>query len=421
MSLQSNSNPRLNSYLSELAQSDGTLFRLLRNPDPKNGLAHTPREIVQQPFLWRETARMMKEIAAELRSFLAGAGLFDDSHPPEIVFTGAGTSDYVGLSVIDLLRRRLSTTCSNWPSTRLAADPNSFFLTSRRLIQFHIARSGNSPESVAVLKMALRHYPDQIRHVVITCNREGALAECAMAHQDKVFLILLDEASNDRGLAMTSSFSNMVLAGQAVAYLSEMEAFVDIVDRVAGAGEHLLERYADTVYELAEPTLTRAFFLGNGDLLGAAVESALKVQELTVGQMMAKGEDPLGFRHGPISAVDEHSKVSFYLSADDHTRRYELDVLLQYDTAFERLGAKTVVLCAEEPGDNVHSSVHLLTYDPDGEWQVPVRFQVNVAVLFGQMFGLFASQRRSLNVDEPSVDKALYNRTVEGVRIYENT
>ena len=79
---------------------------------------------------------------------------------------------------------------------------------------------------------------------------------------------------------------------------------------------------------------------------------------------------------------------------------------MQYQTAFERLGAKTIVLSDEKPDATLDPSVHLLTYDPHREWQVPVHFQVNVAILFGQMFGFFSSQRRSLNVDDPSVDKA---------------
>lgn len=419
MSITSNSDDRLSAYLAERARRDGALSRLLLNPDDENGLAHTPREIAQQPFLWRETAKQMNRSAPELRAFLADAGLFDSNCPPHVVFTGAGTSDYVGLSVIDLLRTRLETSCSNWPTTRITADPDSFFMKRQRLVLFHIARSGNSPESTAVLQMALREYPELIRHVVITCNRDGALAQLAMEHPKRVFLIVLDEATNDRGLAMTSSFSNMVLAGQSIAYLDEMDVFLDIVDRVASSGEYLLDRYSDEIYDLAAPTLHRAFYLGNGDLLGAAVESALKVQELTVGQMIAKGEDTLAFRHGPISAVDENTMICFYVSADDHTRRYEMDVLLQYDSAFETLGAKTVVLCGQVPEENLSSSIHMISYDPEGARRVPVLFQVNVAVLFGQLFGLFASQRRSLNVDDPSVDKALYSRTVQGVRIYE--
>lgn len=418
---QSNDSPlSLNQYLSNRSRRGGALYDLLRDPDPQRGLTHTPREIAQQPFLWKSTARMMRDLAPELRSFLATAGVFDEECPSSLIFTGAGSSDYVGLSVIDLLRKRLQVPCTNWPSTRLISDPSAFYVDGQRLVQFHVARSGNSPEGVAVLQRALRDYPDSVRHVVITCNRDGELADCARNDPGRVFLILLDDACNDRGLAMTSSFSNMLLAAQAVGYLEDMDRFVDLIDRVAAAGEHLLDRHADLIRDLADPTLTRAFFLGNSDLYGAAVESALKVQELTVGEVIGKGEDTLAFRHGPISAVDGQTLVAFYLSSNPHVRRYELDVLLQYQDAFEHFGTRTVVLCDREPDVPVNGSVKVLLYDPEGAGEVPPLLQANAAVLFGQLFGLFASNRRSLNVDEPSVDKALYSRTVEGVRIYEN-
>jgi tagatose-6-phosphate ketose/aldose isomerase len=37
------------------------------------------------------------------------------------------------------------------------------------------------------------------------------------------------------------------------------------------------------------------------------------------------------------------------------------------------------------------------------------------------MAGLFAAYRRGVNVDEPSVEKALYSRTVQGVQLYDPT
>ena len=412
--------PGLSAYLRERSSRGGALYELLRDPDPERGLAHTPREIAQQPFLWRTTARMMRELAPDLRGFLSDAGLFSGRCPSAVIFTGAGSSDYVGLSVVDLLRRQLRVPCGNWPSTRLLADPDTFYLSGEQIVQFHVGRSGNSPESVTVLKRALRDYPDHVRHVVITCNREGALAECARSDPERIFPIILDDACNDRGLAMTSSFSNMLLASQAVAFLEDMDRVVDVVDRLAEAAEYLMHEYADRIRELADPTLSRAFYLGNGDLFGAAIESALKVQELTIGEMIGKGEDTLAFRHGPISAVDAESMVAFYLSSNERARRYELDVITQYQDAFEDMGVRTVVLSDHEPDVRLNDSIHQFTYDAGRIHRIPPLLQANLAVVFGQLFGLFASQRRSLNVDDPSVDKALYSRTVEGVRIYES-
>ena len=406
-------------YLASRKSEPNALSRLLRNPDGREGVEHTPREIIQQPFLWRATARMMRSRVGELRDFLEGAGLFKERERPTIVLTGAGTSDYIGQSVSDLLRERFSTPVLSWPSTRITANPGSFFAGDQPCLMVHFARSGDSPESRAVLDMALERHADRIKHVVITCNARGHLAQKATLHRDHVFLVVLHEACNDQGLAMTSSFSNMVIAAQAIAHLQDINEFVDLVDRLARAAEGFIVRSSDEIERLIDvDRIRRAFFLGNGDLLGAASEAALKVQELTAGTLIAKSDDTLAFRHGPISAVNGKTLVAFFLSADAYTRRYELDVLNQYQSAFNVLGARTVVLTADASDVSAKDDVVVLSYDPDCAFDIPRLHQVNLAVLFGQMLALFAAYQMGYNADEPTADTGLYTRTVKGVQLY---
>lgn len=404
--------PTVATYLARRAENDHALNRFVRQPDPESGMVHTPREIAQQPLLWRRTVQLMKRHEERLHAFFEDAGMYATQQRPSILLTGAGTSDYVGRSVVDRLRTRLEVTATSCPTTRITARPDTYLVQGRSYLMIHFSRSGNSPESRAVLQFALSHRPRSVRHVVVTCNEKGTLADLARQHSDRVYLIVLDEACNDRGLAMTSSYSSMVTAAQAMAYLGTMDAFAERAERVATAAEHVIDTHADALYDLAAPSLERAIFLGNADLLGAATESALKVQELTAGAVMATSGDPLAFRHGPISAVDGATLVCFFLSADAFTRRYETDVLRQYEEAFQALGAQVLTLSTEPPADLTH--VHALTYDPE----VPPYFQVNVAAVVGQLVGLFSAHRRGINVDDPSVDKTLYSRTVQGVRLY---
>ena len=51
------------------------------------------------------------------------------------------------------------------------------------------------------------------------------MAQLCSCHEENALALVLDEAVNDRGLAMTSSFSNMVLAGQCVAQLDDLAGF----------------------------------------------------------------------------------------------------------------------------------------------------------------------------------------------------
>ena len=414
------SDTELARYLQARVSESHALSTLIRNAEGRDGIEHTPREIMQQPYLWRVTARMMRERAAFLRAFLEEAGVFSAHDRPTIVLTGAGTSDYIGQSVTDLLRERLNTPVVSWPSTRITANPGSFFAGDQATLMVHFARSGNSPESLAVLDIALQNDRDRIQHIVITCNSNGQLAARASANADRVLLIVLDDACNDRGLAMTSSFSDMVIAAQALVHLDDMDEFVDVIDRTAMAAEDFIDAYVDQIESLADVDgLRRAFFLGEGDLLGAASESALKVQELTAGRLIAKSDDTLAFRHGPVSAVNGRTLVAFFLSADSYTRQYELDVLNQFRDAFVSLGARTLVLTARSEDVTDCRGITVMAYDQDDKYRIPRLFQVNLAVLLGQMFALFTSFKMGCNVDEPTAESGLYTRTVQGVRLYE--
>lgn len=405
-------------YLTRSRDRSHVLNRLSGEDGAASGMVHTPREVMQQPYLWRDTARRMQRLERRLRPFLENAGLYDAKCKPAVIMTGAGTSDYVGLSLVDLLRQKLGTFTANWPTTRITACPDVFLESSLKMVMIHFARSGNSPESSAVLKMALDLRPGDVQHVVITCNADGELARIARAHPDRVFLIELKEESNDRGLAMTSSFSSMLVAGQALGYFDDLDEFVEQTDHIAAAAEYVIETFSDTIHDLATPDVDRVFYLGNNDLYGAAIESALKVQELTVGRIVAKGEDTLAFRHGPISATDENSLICFYLSASKHTRRYELDVLEQYRGAFQALGTRVLVF--GESVDNIRGWERLttLSYGSATKRNIPPLNQATLAVLVGQLFGVFAAYRRGVNVDNPSMATALYSRTVQGVKIY---
>ena len=412
-------NSDVKSYLKRYESKVHQLALMINNPNAELGTEFTPAEIAQQPMLWRKTVRSIKEKAKDLKAFLHKSGLFNENDRSHIILTGAGTSDYVGLSLADLFRTTFKTPSNNWATTRITASPEDYLSHHHNYLIVHFARSGNSPESRAVLEMALKNYVDNTYHIVITCNPDGELAKTALLNPDKVFLILLPEESNDKGLAMTSSFSAMITAGQCLANLDNIETFDTLIENIAESAEYFIDEYADAIFNLADPSIKRAFYLGNKDLLGAANESALKVQELTVGHLIAKAEDTLTFRHGPISAVDANTLVCFFLSEDPFTIRYELDVVEQYHLAFEEIGAKSVILGSGNLMDSYSLPLHKFMYDPARKWNIPYHYQVNIAVLFGQIFGLFAAYRRKINIDNPAKQNGLYSRIVQGVRLYQ--
>ena len=66
-----------------------------------------------------------------------------------------------------------------------------------------LARSGNSPESAAVVEWVPALRP-KILQLAITCNQESSLVQSGLNG-----LIVLDPRTNDCSLVMTGSFSTL--------------------------------------------------------------------------------------------------------------------------------------------------------------------------------------------------------------------
>jgi len=195
------------------------------------GLAHTLREILQQPQTWRATYQKVRQFSAQIEEFLARAGVgARRSVPLNVFLVGAGTSDYIGKSVSALLQKEWACNVQAVPSTDLLTNIEDYILPAVDYLWISFSRSGDSSEGVALLEKALVAYP-RIRHLVVTCNENGKMAR--LGNRDNVLSFVLDDAVNDRGLAMTSSYSNMVIVAQALAHIRKLSAYEFIVESMA--------------------------------------------------------------------------------------------------------------------------------------------------------------------------------------------
>jgi tagatose-6-phosphate ketose/aldose isomerase len=68
-------------------------------------------------------------------------------------------------------------------------------------------------------------------------------------------------------------------------------------------------------------------YLGSGPLEALAKEAALKILELTGGEVLSVANSALGFRHGPKAMVNRETLVLMFRSSDPLARRYEGDLL----------------------------------------------------------------------------------------------
>jgi len=390
-----------------------TLLDLPEQERAERGLEHTPREIWQQPFTWSKTYERCHGQRAELSDVLRRARIGrGNTSSPTVYLVGAGTSDYAGRALAPLLRRRWS--CEVWaiPGTTLLTEFEEFHRPGKEYLWISFSRSGESPEGVALLEQAFDRHRE-IRHLVITCNAQGAMAQLCARHADRAFALVLDDAVNDRGLAMTSSFTNMVLAGQCVGHLEDDAQFGEVVAQLSETARRFLPVAAEAAAAITLLGCTRACFVGAGVLRAVADESALKVVELTGGKVTTLAETPLGLRHGPLSSVDGQTLLVAFLSSEARRRGYELDLLREIDR--KRLGRVRAVVTAGGGEDAVSLVDYCLALDCSAKF--PDYYRPVLDVMLGQLLGLFASMQRGLKPDQPSPSGTI-TRVVGAIKMY---
>jgi len=370
----------------------------------ERGLLHTPVEIARQPRVWLETKNMMKKHVGQIEKLISG----DET----IILTGAGSSYYASQCVEEAIAARHKGMVKSISSTEIVMNPeNTLPRTPFILVSF--ARSGNSPEGNAAFELAEALRPGLVTHVVFTCSNEGELARLARESHATGLLCVLPPDTNDAGLAMTSSFTSMVVAGFSLAYGGDFAQYEATVENLAKAAEELLTVHGERLKEIAAMSFDRIFFIGAHPFYGAALESHLKVQEMTDGQVIGKAEDTLGLRHGPMAAVDDKTLVVLFTSLDGYRRKYESDLIKELSA--KELGCHRLAVSPrpEAGWANLFHSVLGFGADLDSDDAI----LSPVLVIPAQVLGLFKSIELGLMPDTPS-RKRVITRVVEGVTIY---
>lgn len=366
----------------------------------------TATEIRQQPKLWGRTYDIVKSNKEAIKKFLDK----NISKDTRIILTGAGTSDYVGDTVVLELNKKLKARVEAIATTDLVSNPNEYIEKETKTILVSFARSGNSPESVGAYDLFEENVTD-ISQVVITCNENGELAKKANEGSNNLVLIM-PEGSNDKSFAMTSSFSCMLLAVILMFDIDNIEENKKFIDIVVEQGEEILENNWEDVKELVDYECNRVVYLGSGILKGLCQEMALKNMELTSGKVVTVCESVLGFRHGPKSIIDDNTLVIIMNSTNEYTNLYDLDLINEiYNDAGEH---KLAVISYENNEDLKNKSNNYITVNGKN---VPEIYTVFNYMLFGQIFGILSSLKLGISPDNPRPDGTV-NRVVQGVTIH---
>lgn len=368
------------------------------------GALWTTREILQQPRIWSQVVQLVTGRAFRLDAFLRP--LLERSDV-RVVLTGAGTSSFIGECLAPAIARRWKCRVEAVATTDLVACPDNWLLPRVPTLLVSFARSGNSPESIAAVELAQARL-SQCHHLIVTCNAEGALFRRASQLPGAHSLLLPDE-TNDRGFAMTSSFTAMLLAAGLVFHA--MVPGPAALAMLAGAADQVLAEWPGRIRALLQPSIRRVVYLGAGELKGLAREAALKLLELTDGRIVAVADAPLGFRHGPKTIVDSGTLIIMFVSNDPYRRQYDLDLLRELRS--DAIALRVVAISAQPDPGAAHPDNFLLpALASVADLGLCLPF-----VVFAQSLALMQSLALGISPDNPNTGGTV-SRVVRGVSIY---
>ena len=389
-----------------------TIFDITSEDMQKATATFTLTEIYQQPNTWKKTCDQIRAHKDEIKKFIDQVITCDDY---DVILTGAGTSEFVGNALFPSLNKQLGFKIKSYGTTDLVPTPENYLSRTKPTLLVSFGRSGNSPESIGALDVA-EAVCDNVYHLFVTCNKNGALSKRAET-TDNCYAINLTDETHDQSFAMTSSFSNMYLATYLCFNLDRLDDAIAEFEQVIAAGQKFLDStYAQVRKIVDEYNFNRIVYLGSNALKGFAQESALKMLELTAGQVVTMYDTPLGFRHGPKSIIDDNTITVVYLSDNAYTRPYEIDLIKEMSG--QRKGNK-IVAVMNKADDAVAALVdYAIVYDLADEHANAVLGLDYI--LFAQTIAVLKSLSLGITPDNPCPTGEV-NRVVKGVTLYPYT
>lgn len=369
------------------------------------GAYHTANEIAQQPKLWRAVLAAAKENIAMLQKFISR--VYSEA-TLEVILTGAGTSAFIGDVLEGPFQKNTGKSTKSIPTTDLVTHPELYFSHEKTILLISFARSGNSPESAQSIELA-ESLSKKVFHLIITCNRESELIAKMTGKEHCIFY--MPPEADDKSLAMTGSFTSMLLGGILISKIYDLKAAESQVELICKYGEYIINEISCQLKKVASYNFERAVFLGSGPFGGVAREAHLKLQELTNGKVICIYDTFLGLRHGPKAVVNGKTLIFYIFSNESYVNQYELDLVKEISQG--ELPMYSIGIMEE----NLDVELDLkIVLSRQGKLATEDFLPV-VSVLPAQLLGFYKSLHLGLQPDSPSTN-GMIHRVVQDVNIY---
>lgn len=368
---------------------------------------HTAKEIAHQPAMWRALVGVLQENKSKINDFISSIGSLNNKR---IILTGAGSSGFVGRGVAGFAAKS-GVLCEAVHTTDIVSAPETYLFADIPTVLISFARSGNSPESEGAVRYARKVVKD-LYEIAIVCDGESKLSKTT-AESEKGLLLVMPEGTNDKGFAMTSSVSCMMLAGLALFNGNKMDELTADITALANYVEENGRRFSDAALTCANWNYDRAWFMGCGPLAAVCQEGALKLMELTNGAVVAGNNASTEFRHGPKTVMSPTTLTLHFVSNKPFTAKYDIDLI---NELYQEKGTNRIAVLHDESINSVNADL-AIPYSSKGYGVGEDIAGALQGLLFMQLMAMHTSLKLGIGTDNPSPSGSV-NRVVKGVTVY---
>lgn len=370
----------------------------------------TAREIENQPVIWKKLAEVLTgnkpRFSAYMQKVLQIPNL-------RIIFTGAGSSAFIGESMSMLLMREFGIRSECQHTTDVVATPEEIFYDVPTLLVSY-SRSGSSPESCAAIETAKR-YVSELYNLVLVCNADSPLARIA-PDGDRDLVVNIPQEASDQGFAMTCSVSCMALATWVLFSGAQMNQRIAYIAALADSVSAQMGAWQKQASEIAQWDYTRIVYLGFGALRGLAREGAVKSQELTNGYTVATYDTPTGFRHGPKTMINDETLIVMMATPLPFAGLYDYDMIRELST--QKVRNRVAVVVDEKCGYDLSEASYVVRYQAPEQFAGAEFNAYMYCLMFLQILSFERSYALGITTDNPC-PKGEVNRVVQGVIIHQ--
>ena len=396
----------------------------------ERGCINTASEIASQPKLWNDLAVILQEKKQYISDFMqrlsASTGGVTDNFADSlskmrIILTGAGSSAFIGEALSGFIAKSRGIKCEAVHTTDIVSAPETVLFSDVPTLLISFARSGNSPESVGAVQYA-RKKVKNLFEATIVCDGSSKLYNVT-AEDKKNLVLVMPEGSNDKGFAMTSSVSCMLLAGFALLNFEKIDEIVKDIKQLSKNMEGESLKLSEKALRCAKIAFDRAVYLASGAFKGLAHEGSLKMLELSYGNVNTSFDSATGFRHGPKAVIKDNTMSLHFISSDLFTAKYDIDLLLEVYR--QKSNNKVIAICSYNLKEGNVKENYAKEIEADEIIMVPSsgygltdHLCTGIGgLVFFQMLAMFKSLELGITTDNPSPGGQV-NRVVKGVTVH---